>query len=73
MSIIKVVVNYIKRKRRRFITNRNAQLKQSDVIKINGWVNQYTNLEIINIFKENTFELIETKTWRKQNIYVFKK
>ncbi|AUC75821.1 hypothetical protein CW732_09065 [Olleya sp. Bg11-27] len=41
--------------------------------KINGWVNQYTNLEIINIFKENTFELIETKTWRKQNIYVFKK
>ena len=45
MSIIKVVMNYIKRKRCRFITNRNAQLKQSDVIKIKDRVNEYTNLD----------------------------
>ena len=41
--------------------------------KINGWVNAYTNDEILTIFKNNNFELIETDTWRKQTIYVFDK
>lgn len=41
--------------------------------KINGWVNAYTNDEILDIFKNNNFKLIKTDTWRKQNIYVFDK
>ncbi|MFD1163098.1 methyltransferase domain-containing protein [Hwangdonia seohaensis] len=41
--------------------------------KINGWVNTFTNDEILSIFKKNNFELIETETWRKQTIYVFDK
>ena len=41
--------------------------------KINGWVNQHTNDEILSIFKENNFKLIDTDTWRNQSIYVFDK
>ncbi len=41
--------------------------------KINGWVNAHTNDEILVIFKNNNFKLIETDTWRKQTIYIFDK
>jgi len=41
--------------------------------KINGWVNAYTNKEILDIFINNNFKLTETATWRKQSIYVFDK
>ena len=41
--------------------------------KINGWVNNYSNKDIISIFEKNNFKLTETNMWRKQNIYVFEK
>jgi hypothetical protein len=41
--------------------------------KINGWVNAYTNEEILAIFKKNSFELIEIDTWKNQTIYIFDK
>lgn len=41
--------------------------------KINGWVNAYTNDEILTIFNKNNFQLVQTETWRKQTIYVFDK
>lgn len=40
---------------------------------INGWVNSYTNEEMLNIFQENNFELIATDVWTKQTIYIFDK
>ncbi|GAA3614054.1 hypothetical protein Q4Q39_03075 [Flavivirga amylovorans] len=41
--------------------------------KINGWVNAYTNDEILDIFQKNNFKLIEIDEWRNQTIYVFDK
>ncbi len=41
--------------------------------KINGWVNAYTNDEILDVFQKNDFKLIETDEWRNQTIYVFDK
>ncbi|WGF92741.1 methyltransferase domain-containing protein [Aequorivita marisscotiae] len=41
--------------------------------KINGWVNAFTNDEIITIFKKNNFDLVKTESWRKQTIYIFDK
>lgn len=41
--------------------------------KINGWVNHYTNSEIIEMFENNSFKLIETDLWRNQSLYVFDK
>lgn len=39
--------------------------------KVNGWVNNYSNDKIIEIFGQLEFKLIETNSWRKQSIYVF--
>lgn len=41
--------------------------------KRNGWVNNYSEKEIIQILEQNNFVLTNKTIWRRQTIFVFKK
>ncbi|TBW25657.1 methyltransferase domain-containing protein [Gramella sp. KN1008] len=38
-----------------------------------GWLSDYTNSDLRDIFKRNGFEIVEYREWRKQSIYRLKK
>jgi len=41
--------------------------------KRNGWVNNYSEKEIIQILEQNNYVLTKKTAWRRQSIFVFKK
>ena len=38
-----------------------------------GWVNDYSSAQLIDLFRQSGFDCRHTEKWRKQNIYVFSK
>lgn len=67
------VIQFLASKTNKFIISYCTfnHFSNEDNRKINGWVNTYTDKEIIDIFESNAFKLIERDTWREQSIYVF--
>ncbi len=51
-----------------------ATVKEDHIAKRgNGWVNSYTENDIIKLFEENDFALSNKENWSKQVIFVFNK